>query len=316
MKKAFITGLTGFAGKHLSAHLLDQGFTVSGTYLTEDSIEGLQNKNQIDLHQLDLLDSEKTHSIINSVRPDYVFHLAALASPRESFKDPMNTFTTNISGQISVLEAIKKLELFDTKTLIISSAEIYGHVNPADLPMDEDTPFMPTNPYAVSKITQDYLSLMYHLTNKLKIVRVRPFNHVGPGQAPIFVISAFAKKIVDIEKGRESVMKIGNLTSKRDFTDVRDMVKAYFLALEKGEDGQVYNLGSGKSYQISDILDMMIGLSNVEIKTEQDPSLMSPSDDPELLCDPSKFVNLTGWKSEIPIEKTLQDTIDYWRAQN
>lgn len=316
MKKAFITGLTGFAGKHLAAHLLDQGIAVSGTYLTQDSVNDLQNKDQIELHQLDLLDLEKTHSIIESIKPDYIFHLAAIASPRESFKDPMNTFTTNISGQLSVLEAIKKLELFDTKTLIISSAEIYGHVNPADLPMDEETPFMPTNPYAVSKITQDYLALMYNLTNKLKIVRVRPFNHVGPGQAPIFVISAFAKKIVDIEKGRESIMKIGNLSSRRDFTDVRDMVKAYFLALEKGEDGQVYNLGSGKSYQISDILNMMIGLSSVEIKTEQDPSLMSPSDDPELLCDPSKFTNLTGWKSEIPIEKTLQDTIDYWRAQN
>ncbi len=316
MKKAFITGLTGFAGKHLAQHLLENNFEVSGTYLIEESVNDLKNRDQIDLHQLDLLDSEKTHSILEAVKPDYIFHLAAIASPRESFRDPMNTFTTNISGELNVFEAVRKLELFETKTLIISSAEIYGHVNPADLPMDEETPFMPTNPYAVSKITQDYLALMYHLTHKLKIVRVRPFNHVGPGQAPIFAISSFAKKIVEVEKGKASVVKIGNLTSKRDFTDVRDMVKAYLLALEKGADGEVYNLGSGKSYLMSDILDMMKNLSETEIKTEEDPDLMSPSDDPELLCDPSKFISLTGWKIEIPIEKTLRDTIDYWRAQN
>jgi GDP-4-dehydro-6-deoxy-D-mannose reductase len=193
---------------------------------------------------------------------------------------------------------------------------VYGLVKEEDLPINENTPFMPTNPYAVSKITQDYLGVMYHFTHKLNIVRVRPFNHVGPGQAPTFVISAFAKKIVDIEKGKETVMKIGNLNSKRDFTDVRDMVKAYLLALEKGEVGEVYNLGSGKSYQISEILNKMIGMSNAEIKTEEDLSLMMPSDDPELLCDASKFMNLTGWKTEIPIEKTLQDTLDYWRAED
>lgn len=316
MKKAFITGLTGFAGKHLAKHLLENGYEVSGTFLTEESAQNLENRNQINLHQLDLVDSEKTQKILEEVRPDYIFHLAAIASPRESFRDPMNTFTTNISGQLSIFESVRKLELFDSKILVISSAEVYGHVNPEDLPMDEKTPFMPTNPYAVSKITQDYLALMYHLTHKLKIVRVRPFNHVGPGQAPSFAISAFAKKIVDVEKGRESVMKIGNLTSKRDFTDVRDMVKAYLLAIDKGELGEVYNLGSGRSHLMSDILNMMIGMSNVEIRTEEDPALMSPSDDPELLCDPSKFINLTGWNVEIPIEKTLQDTIDYWRAQN
>lgn len=315
MTKAFITGLTGFAGKHLAAHLLEKGFSVSGTYLIPESASQLENRDKIDLHQLDLLDYDKTASIVNSLRPDYIFHLAAASSPRDSFKDPMGTFTTNISGELSLLEAVKKAELLDSKVLIISSAEIYGHVKPEDIPMDEDTPFMPTNPYAVSKITQDYLGLMYHLTNKLSVVRVRPFNHVGPGQAPAFVISAFAKKIVDIEKGRETLMKIGNTTSKRDFTDVRDMVKAYLLALEKGEGGEVYNLGSGKSYLISDILEMMIGMSKTEIKTENDASLVSPSNDPELLCDPSKFINLTGWKPEIPIEKTLQDTLDYWREQ-
>lgn len=316
MKKAFITGLTGFAGKHLAKHLVENGFDVSGTYLFEESLNDFKEKDNYKLHQLDLNNSEKTFSLIESEKPDYIFHLAAISSPRQSFVDPMSTFITNIAGELNILESVRKLDLVGAKILIISSAEVYGHVDPKDLPMDEETSFMPTNPYAVSKITQDYLALMYKLTHKLNIVRVRPFNHVGPGQAPTFAISAFAKKIVEVEKGRESIVKIGNLTSKRDFTDVRDMVKAYLLALEKGENGQVYNLGSGKSYLMFDILNMMIKMSKVEIKTEEDPALMSPSDDPELLCDPAKFMNLTGWKAEIPIEKTLSDTLDYWREQN
>lgn len=316
MKKAFITGLTGFAGTHLSNHLLDKGFLVSGTYLDEKSLQRFENKDKVDLHPLDLLDEEKTYSVIEKVKPDFIFHLAALASPRDSFKDPKKTFSNNISGQLNVFEAVRRLELFDTKILVISTAEVYGHVDSKNIPMNENTPFIPTNPYAVSKIAQDYLGLQYFLTNKLKVVRVRPFNHVGPGQSPDFVVSAFAKRIADIEKGKGKIMKIGNLTAKRDFTDVRDMVKAYLLALEKGELGEVYNLGSGKSYLISDILKMMKNMADVEIKTEEDPELMSPSNDPELRCDSTKFTSLTGWNPEIPIEKTLQDTLDYWRKQD
>lgn len=313
MKKAFITGLSGFVGSHLSKFLLEKNYLVSGTYFSEDSLIGLDNKDKLDLYQLDLLDEAKTHSVLSSVKPDLIFHLAAVSSPRESFKNPKKTFENNITSQINLLESVKKIELFNTRILIVSSAEVYGHVDPKYIPINEKTPFMPTNPYAVSKIAQDYLGLQYFLTNQLKIIRVRPFNHVGPGQSPDFVISAFAKRIADIEKGNEKIMKIGNLTSKRDFTDVRDMVKAYLIAIEKGEIGDVYNLGSGKSYLISDILEMMKKLAKVEIKTDEDLALMSPSNDPELRCDFSKFADLTGWKPEIPIEKTLQDTLDYWR---
>lgn len=313
MKKALITGISGFAGSHLSSHLLKQGLYVAGTYLNQDSLSNLEDKDKLKLHQVNLLEEDKTFNVINQEKPDYVFHLAAIASPRESFKNPKETFVNNISAQINVFEAIKKLDLIGTKVLIISSAEVYGRVSKEDLPIDEDTPFRPTNPYAVSKLTQDFLGLQYYLTNKLKIIRVRPFNHVGPRQVPNFVISAFAKRIAEIEKGKAKTMKVGNLSSRRDFTDVRDMVKAYLLALEKGVDGEVYNLGSGKSYEISEILSMMIGLSKAQIHIEKDPSLIMPSDDPELLCDFSKFEKLTGWRPEIPIEKTLQDTLDYWR---
>ena len=316
MKKAFITGLTGFVGSHLAHLLLENNYKVTGTYINEKSASKFNQEKEVELKQLDLLDEEKTFTTLKTVKPDYIFHLAAISSPRESFKNPKKTFENNISSEINLLEAVKKLDLMETKILIVSTAEVYGHVSPENLPINENTNLNPTNPYAVSKIAQDFLGLQYFLTNKLKIVRVRPFNHVGPGQSPDFVISAFAKRITEIEKGREKVMRIGNLTSKRDFTDVRDMVKAYLLALEKGKLGDVYNLGSGKSYRISEILDLMKKMAKVEIKTEEDPSLMLPSDDPELRCDFSKFNKLTGWNPEIPIEKTLEDTLDYWRNQD
>ncbi len=186
-------------------------------------------------------------------------------------------------------------------------------VSKEDLPIDEETPFNPTNPYAVSKLAQDFLGLQYFLSHKIKTVRVRPFNHAGPRQSSAFVIAAFAKGIAEIEKGKRNVLSVGNTKSKRDFSDVRDMVKAYALAVEKGEDGDVYNLGGGKSYVISEILKMLINLSSTKIETQEDPALMAPSDNPELICDYSKFFGLTSWKPEIPIEKTLKDTLDYWR---
>ncbi|MEK9207556.1 MAG: GDP-mannose 4,6-dehydratase [Patescibacteria group bacterium] len=313
MNKVLITGITGFAGSHLADYLLSLGnYDISGTYLDDANLVNLEQKDKVRLHKLNLLDALAIEEMIAEEKPDLLFHLAALTSTRNSFDNPAKTFTNNVTSQINILEGVKKHSL-DTKILVISSAEVYGLVSPEDLPIDENTPFNPTNPYAVSKLAQDFLGLQYNLAHKLKIVRVRPFNHVGVRQAPIFVISAFAKRIAEIEKGKEKVMKVGNLTSKRDFTDVRDMVKAYVLALEKGKLGDVYNLGSGKSYEISKILEMMVGMSTVPIETQQDPSLLMQSDNPDLVCDPSKFEALTGWKSEIPIEKTLEETLEYWR---
>jgi len=316
MKKALITGVTGFAGSYLADELLENGYEVSGTYLSEESIANLSNKDRVRLHKIDLLDEKATFDLIEKEKPDYLFHLAALTSPRASFDNPKETFVNNVSGELNILEAVKKLGLKDMRILIISSAEVYGAVSKEDLPMDENTPFKPSNPYAVSKIAQDFLGLQYYLSEKLQIVRVRPFNHIGPRQSPQFVVSAFAKRIVGIENGNEKVMKVGNLSSRRDFTSVIDIVKAYRLALEKGEAGEVYNLGSGKSYAISEILDMLLKMAKGTIEVEQDPNLVKTADDAELLCDYSKFKSLTGWEPQIPIEKTLQDTLDYWRNQN
>lgn len=315
MTKALITGITGFAGGYLADHLLKKNqFEVSGTYVSDDGLKNLENKDSLKLYKVNLLDEDATNKMIAYEKPEMIFHLAALTSAKLSFGSPRETFVNNVSAQINLLEAIKNNDLNNTKILVVSSAEVYGLVSKEDLPIDEDTPLRPTNPYAVSKLSQDFLALQYHLSHKLNIVRVRPFNHVGPRQSPQFVIAAFAKRIAEIEKGKENVMKVGNLESKRDFTDVRDIVRAYLLALEKGESGEVYNLGSGESHRISEILDMMRGMSNDEINVENDPSLIRPSDDPELLCDFSKFANLTGWKPEIPIEKTLKDTLEYFRG--
>ncbi len=314
MTKVLITGITGFAGNYLSDYLLKQNkFEVSGTYLNDKSLSNLDNKDWIRLHQLNLMDADSTFKLIEYEKPDYLFHLAALPSAKKSYSNPGETFMNNVLSEINLLEAIRVNNLIESKILIISSAEVYGLVTSEDLPIDESTPFNPTSPYSVSKLAQDFLGLQYFNSHKLNIVRVRPFNHVGPKQPPHFVVSAFANKIALIEKGKESVMSVGNLEAKRDFTDVRDMVRAYLLALEKGKSGDVYNLGSGTSHKISEILDILKGMSTTEIKIEQDPSLMRPSDDPELLCDPSKFENLTGWKPEIPIEKTLEDTLEYFR---
>lgn len=314
MTKALITGISGFAGSHLSDYLLKiGGYEIHGTHLDDAALSNLSQKDKIHLHKLNLLDSPAVEKLIEDEKPDVIFHLAALTSPRSSIDNPSETFVNNVTAEINLLESLKKFNMLQAKVLIVSSAEVYGLVENSDLPIDEETPFNPTNPYAVSKLAQDFLGLQYFLSNKIQTVRVRPFNHVGPRQSPVFVISAFAKRIVEIEKGKEKVMKVGNLTSKRDFTDVRDMVKAYVLAIEKGKIGDVYNLGSGRSYEISEILKMMIDLSTTNVETQEDSSLLMPSDNPEFICDYSKFKDLTGWQSEIPIEKTLSDTIEYWR---
>ena len=313
MKKTLITGITGFAGSYLASHLHESGYQVSGTYISDDGITTISGKEKFRLHKIDLLDEDKVSGLIVSEEPDYIFHLAALTSPKKSFDNPKEIFINNVSAQINLLESVLKNKLFETKILIVSSAEVYGQVAEEDLPIDEETKYNPSNPYAVSKLAQDYLGLQYFISHKLKIVRVRPFNHIGPGQSPEFVVSSFAKRIAEIEKGKEKVMRVGNLTSKRDFSDVKDIVVAYRLALELGIAGEVYNLGSGRSYEISEILEKLIKISKVEIKIEKDPGLMRPTDNPNLICNFSKFNKLTGWKPQIPIEKTLEDTLNYWR---
>lgn len=313
--KVLITGISGFAGSFLAEYLLKKKLEIFGTYIERSSPLNLKTiEDELNLLKLDLLDSSSVLSTIGKVKPDYIFHLAALTSPKDSFESPYPTIENNIKAQLNILESLHKLDMKKTKILIVSSAEIYGLVNKEDLPINEHTEFRPTNPYAVSKLAQDFLGLQYFLSYGLEIVRVRPFNHIGPRQSDNFVVGRFAKKIAEIEKGNiEPTLKVGNLEAKRDFTDVRDMVRAYFLAIEKGKSGEVYNLGSGTSYKISEVLEKLINMSKKKISIEEDSSLLRPSDNPELVCDFTKFKNLTGWSPEISIEQTLQDTLEYWR---
>ncbi|MBI2036485.1 GDP-mannose 4,6-dehydratase [Candidatus Microgenomates bacterium] len=316
-QKVLITGITGFAGSFLAEHLLGQSgqYKISGTYLTETSIANVAHiKKDLNLISLNLLHKDKVSDLISKIKPDLIFHLAALSSPSDSFKSPAETITNNVVAQINLLEAVRAQNLTNSKILITSSADIYGIVEEKNLPIDEETAFMPANPYAVSKITQDFLAWQYFISYKLNIIRVRPFNHIGPRQAPGFVVSDFAKRIAYIEKGlTEPILRVGNLAAKRDFTDVRDMTGAYMLALEKGKAGDVYNIGSGYAYSIEEILNILLSMAKLKITVKKDSLLIRPSDTPKLICNSEKFVKATGWKPVISLTQTLKDTLDYWR---
>lgn len=312
-KSVFITGISGFAGSYLASELLSKGYEVSGTYLTEESLQNLPDKEKLKLHKLDLTDDKALFELISKIKPDFVYHLAAFTSSADSFVDPWKTMANNIKVQISILEAVRNAKI-NPRILVVSSAHVYGLVAKENLPIDESTPFVPTSPYAVSKITQDYLGLQYCVAYGMDIVRTRPFNHIGPKQSDNFVVSAFAKKIAEAEKNNKDEIAVGNLEPKNDFTDVRDVVVAYRLLLEKGKKGDIYNIGSGKSHAISEILNKMLSMSSKKIKAVLDPKLLRPSDNPELVCDISKIKKDTGWEPTIDLDKSLKDTLDYWRG--
>jgi GDP-4-dehydro-6-deoxy-D-mannose reductase len=315
MMKALVTGIAGFAGSHLTEHLLEKGIEVYGFYHPKHPTENLEEvKDRIKLIACDVLDAKSVEKAVKDSSFDLVFHLAAFASPAQSFKDPQGTLKNNILGQLNILSALADIKS-KARILVIGSADEYGNIDPKDLPADEDTPLAPPSPYAVSKVAQDMLGLQFYLHHKLKIVRVRPFNHIGPRQSPAFVVSAFATQIAHLESRGGGVLKVGNLQTYRDFTDVRDMVHAYLLALERGNYGEVYNLGSGRAVKIADVLKELLAMAKVKIKVVQDTRLMRPVDTKIITCDFSKFRKQTGWQPKIPISITLSDTIEYEREK-
>jgi GDP-4-dehydro-6-deoxy-D-mannose reductase len=311
-KRAFVTGAGGFVGKHLLTFLSEHtDWELIGNAHTRPDGFVLP---RLEWLACDLTSREQTEATIAEVKPDLVFHLAAQSNVHRAFADPEITIINNVVGELNLMEALRKHSP-EARTMIACSSEQYGLVRPEDIPIDEDTPFRPNNPYAVSKIAQDALALQYYLSYKLPTIRVRAFNHIGPGQTEAFVTAAFAKQVASIEAGKqEPVIYVGNLEAERDFTDVRDMVRAYHLAITKGEPGEVYNTGSGKGYSIQWVLDTLIGMSTVEVEVRQDPARMRPSDIPIMVSDPSKFRARTGWRPAIPIETTLRDILDYWRG--
>ena len=312
--RALVTGAGGFAGKHLLDRLREA---------TDWDLYGNVHQTPAVPHEIgrvhwlaaDLTDREQAQSLTERVKPDYVFHLAAQSNVPLAFKNPEATIMNNVVGQLNLLEALRNSSP-EARVLTVGSSEQYGLVRPEEVPIREDTPFRPNNPYAVSKIAQDALALQYFLTYDQKIIRVRPFNHIGPGQNEHFVAAAFAQQVASIEAGlQEPVIYVGNLEAIRDFTDVRDMVRAYELAITKGEPGEVYNIGSGKGRTIQWLLDTLISMSKVIVEVKQDPSRMRPSDIPANVCDNTRFVQQTDWQPQVPLEETLRDVLDYWRRK-
>jgi len=313
--RVLITGITGFAGSHLADLCLEKDdvelYGIVRWRSRTENIEHIWDK--LKLLECDLRDAMSTRSVIEEIKPDYIFHLAAQSFVPKSWKAPSESLSTNILGELNLFEAVRKAGL-PCRIQIACSSEEYGMVLEDEIPIKETNPLRPLSPYGVSKVGQDMLGYQYYKSYGMEIVRTRGFNHTGPRRGPVFVCSDFAKQIVDIEKGKRSpVMEVGNLEAKRDFTDVRDMVRAYWLSLEKGKIGEVYNICTSKSYSIQEILDMLIKLSGVEVDVRKDKSRLRPSDVPLLEGDYSKFNSDTGWKPLIPIEKTLSDLLDFWR---
>lgn len=315
--KVLVTGITGFAGSHLTDYLLTiPGVEISGILRWRSRTENIEHfMDKVRLVECDLRDASSVRDTIDELRPDRIFHLAAQSFVPTSWTAPTESLVTNIIGQLNIFEAVKKLGI-KPRIQLACSSEQYGMVYENELPIRETNPLRPLSPYAVSKVGQDALGYQYWMSFQIPIVRTRGFNHEGPRRGPVFVASDFARQIADIEKGiRPPVVSVGNLDSRRDFTDVRDMVKAYWLALEKGRPGEVYNICSERAWSIREVLDMLLGMTNAKIEVRQDPARLRPSDVPVLLGDCSRFRNETGWKPEIPFEQTLRDMLDYWRAR-
>jgi GDP-4-dehydro-6-deoxy-D-mannose reductase len=309
--RALITGIGGFVGRHLCQHLEEQGDSVCGLGREVDTLD----HEPVRIFHADLADREAVVKIVREAQPDAVYHLAAQSSPAESLSDPWATIGNNLHAQINLFEALLAANL-RPRVLVIGSSDEYGRVDPHDVPTNENVALRPLTPYAVSKVGQDMMGFQYFAQHGLPVVRVRPFNHTGPGHDARFVIPGLARQLAQIEaEEREPILRVGNLNVERDFTDARDMVRAYRLALVAGVPGDVYNLGRGHSVRIADTVDKLIGLCRVPVQIKVDPALLRPTDIPRQEADTRKFTALSGWQPRIPWNTTLADTLDYWRSR-
>ena len=315
--RVLITGLTGFVGSHLADYLVSRGdVELFGTHRWRSRMDNIEHlRGRITLVECDLRDPTAARRALAAVRPPRVFHLAAQSYVPTSWLMPAETLLPNVQAQLNVFEAVRDLGL-QAQIHIAGSSEEYGLVQPDEVPIREENPLRPLSPYAVSKVAQDLLAYQYWRSYGLHTVRTRGFNHSGPRRGEVFVTSNFARQIAEIEKGlRGPVIHVGNLESVRDFTDVRDMVRAYWLALEHGEPGAVYNICSGKGYPIRQVLETLLALAQVKVEIREDPERMRPSDVPVLVGDCSRFRRITGWAPTIPFDTTLADVLSYWRQR-
>ena len=295
--RAFVTGAAGFVGGHLSDQAASAGAEVVGPSREE----------------LDLLDADATQRAVAGARPDAIFHLAALASVGESWDDPATTLDNNVRATLHLLDAVRA-EAPDAVVVIAGSGEQYGPVPEDRLPVTEDEPPRPQNPYAVSKAAADLLGGFYADAHGLRVVRARAFNHAGPGQSDAYVVSAFARQIAEAERDGhpELVLETGNLEPRRDFTDVRDVVRAYWLLAERGEPG-IFNVCSGKSVAVADILADLAALTSLRVEQRTDPARLRKHEVMDIRGSHDRLKDATGWQPEIALDQTLADTLDWWR---
>lgn len=311
--KALITGVNGFVGGYLSDYLISQGFEVYGTKLSNEPVNAYLSS-QVKIFDIDITFEEQVNNVINSVQPDFIYHLAAQSSVALSWKKPQLTMLININGTINILEAVRQANL-KTRILLIGSSEQYGIIKPEEVPVNEQHSLQPANPYAISKISQELMAQQYIKSYGMDILLVRAFNHIGPRQTPAFVVADFAKRIAEMEKGKlPPSLLVGNLEAKRDFTDVRDIVRAYYGIMQKGQKGEIYNVGSGQCYRVKEILEILLSMSELDITVETDPQRLRPSDMPIIQCDNTKLKNITAWYPQYSLRDTLKDVLDYWRG--
>lgn len=316
--KSLIIGGAGFVGAYLVRYLkndLGQDVVVTKMPREQVNVDGV-DMSEIQVCDLDILDKEAVVALFCKVHPDCIYHLAAQSSVSVSWKNPELTIDVNVKGGVNILEALRELD-YKPRVLFIGSGEEYGHILPDETPIKEDNVSRPGNIYAATKACQNMLARIYADAYDLDVMMVRAFNHIGPNQLPLFVVADFCKQVAEIEAGnREPIIKVGNLSARRDFTDVRDVVRAYALLMESGRAGETYNIGSGHAIAIEDLLRCILDNSSVDIRVEVDPEKLRPVDVPIIEADTTKIYKETGWQPEIPLEQTIRETLDFWRNNN
>jgi GDP-mannose 4,6-dehydratase len=316
--KILITGITGFVGSHLAEYIvnLEESHEIYGLCRWRSPRENLKFVyDKITLCDGDLCDLSSLIRHLDTIKPDIIFHLAAQSYVLTSFNSPVHTLWTNVLGTANLLEAVRITKI-DPVIHICSSSEVYGQVDPKNVPITEDCPFRPASPYAVSKVGEDMIAYQYWVSHKIKTIRTRMFTHTGPRRGDVFALSFFAKQIAAAElKLQKPVIRVGNLDSVRTICDVRDAVVAYWLLVNKCPPGEVYNIGGTKTMKIGEFLQMLFDRSPLKFEVKVDPALVRPSDVTLQIPSIDKFKKVTGWEPKIPIEKTLQDILDYWRVE-
>jgi GDP-4-dehydro-6-deoxy-D-mannose reductase len=311
--RCFVSGIAGFAGSHLAELLLREDCEVYGLIRYRSKLDNIRHIiPQLNLVYGDLSDSHSIDKLMQDIRPDFVFHLAAQSYVPMSWLAPCDTIETNVNGTINLFEAVRKLDK-EVKIHFAGSSEEYGLVREDECPIIEEQALLPQSTYGVSKIAGEKLCYQYVKSYGMKIVCTRAFNHTGPRRGEVFVTSNFAKQIAEIENGAEPIIHVGNLKAQRDFTDVRDMVRAYLLAIKVCQYGVPYNICSGRAISIESLLNRLLSLSKVKVEVVQDADRMRPSDVPLLLGDCTLFHNTTGWERSYSLDDTLEDLLNYWR---